>query len=117
MKLPDTYEEFEDLVNKLDVYLERTWRIGGMEGGDCWGNNADQPVSAEPEPEDDSLDQILEIVHPDCTFMEYRKLQREGLYSYSTDSCWEYYGNYTEYQKRQLNLSALYEGLKKFTSK
>jgi len=117
MNLPDTFEQFEALVEKLDVHLERTWRIGGMEGGDCWGNNPDSPISAEIEPHENALDEIVTEVFPECTFLQYKRLLKEGIFEYSTDSRWEYYGNYTEYQKRKLNLKVLYEGLKKFTSK
>lgn len=135
--LPATYEEFLEVLNdtfKLtdlgeaadpnfygrrsentaqtgDYRLHRTWTTGGMRGGNCWGDSADQPVESEEEPDDTFLDKILEAVVPSLSFLQYRKLTRHNLYDKYDAGYHEYYGNYTEREGRRLSIKRLYDAL------
>lgn len=91
-------------------YYEVTWITGGMTGGNCWGDSADHPVGAEPEPALELLDQFLDEVCPDLTARQYRRLLAEVPYR-DTYSNYEYYGNYTEHGKKVVLFNDLYEWL------
>jgi hypothetical protein len=111
------YYTFIEAISALKQSWQKTletkveWTTGGMSGGNCWGGEPDHPVTAEEEPDDVLLEEILEIVLPDLRFLEYKKLIRADVYAYTEDSRWEYYGNYTEYKTRTLKLDKLYSAL------
>jgi len=46
------------------------------------------------------------------SFLQYRKLTKAGIYIYTKRTDYEYYGNYTEYRKREIDLTVLYTTLK-----
>lgn len=115
MKIADieTFDEFQKIVDSLDLYsLEASWVTGGMSGGDCWGASPSYSVTAESEPQDTALDAILEEVCPTLTFLQWRRLMRESVYEYGTSESYEYYGNYTIYATRKLDLPTLYRALR-----
>jgi len=58
------------------------------------------------------LDKILETFSPSLSFLQYRKLTKAGIYIYTKRTDYEYYGNYTEYRKREIDLTVLYTTLK-----
>jgi hypothetical protein len=91
-----------------EAQIQISWRTGGMSGGSCWGSEADQPVSAEPEPEFEDLDKVLELIKPDLTFLQYKALTRALIQTDNhTES--EYYGNYYENTYKFVNLKQLYD--------
>lgn len=92
-------------------YYEVTWTTGGMCGGNCWGDDADSPVEAEPEPDLDKLDELLESVAPQMTIKQYKQL-RSQVVDMDTRSDYEYYGNYTTYGFKRVNFEKLYRTLK-----
>ena len=108
-----TFEEFEEAVNRVapEAGEEVKWTIGGMDGGNCWGDSADQAIGAEDEPEDEDLEMILFDAMPDLTFLEFRKLNRADIYERDKKTQNEYYGNYTIYATRRLKLKELYDAL------
>jgi hypothetical protein len=118
----DTFDAFrtlvEDLGRERDVRLclEATWTTGGMSGGSCWGDDANYPVDAEPEPDDTTVDTILERVAPSLTFLQYRKLMRADLYERTNGVQNEYYGNYTTWTRRTLKLRTFYAALREITA-
>lgn len=82
------------------------WVIGGMTGGNCWGDHADQAVNAEDEPDFEALNQILEHVCPNISYLMYRKLEKLIETDHETDH--EYYGNYRDYAIRKISLEKLH---------
>jgi hypothetical protein len=91
-------------------YLEAEWVTGGRSGGNCWGDTADWPITADPEPELEDLENILIEVCPDLSFIHYRDLKQEIEYSERTQS--EYYGNYVVYTVKRISVDTVYDMLK-----
>lgn len=92
-------EKFEKIISSIVGYsvrgekLEIDWTTGGMTGGSCWGDDANQAVEAEPEPEFSDLDKVLEVLCPNISFLQYKKLCAEVV-ERDSDTNHEYYGNY-----------------------
>lgn len=107
----ESFAEFESIALS-DGAVE--WRIGGAFGGDCWGGEADREVEVEEEPEDEFLDELLTDLCPDLTFLQYRRLLKAGVYVYDKREDHEFYGNYTLYKTRRVDLRVLYETLRDF---
>jgi hypothetical protein len=115
-----TMDEFMDTVNgaiggwrtyEPEDTLSVKWVTGGITGGNCWGDSAEYAVTAEPEPEFRDLDVILEAVVPNISFVAYKKLVNE-LVETDSDTEYEWYGNYTHYAQKKVNLLDLYNQLK-----
>ncbi len=126
-----TFEEFEKEINKLDhVYIDRRkalcygwnrspdpnpemgiyieWVVGGQSGGHCGGGDLYR-LGTEPEPDWVGLDEILERLAPNISFIQFRRLLNESLVeNYTSDG---YYGNYTDYSYRWLSVRKLYDYL------
>lgn len=99
----------EHFYTKYDYYSVE-WRVGGLTGGSCWGDDANQPVDADPEPDMEYLDSFLEKIAPNITFLQYKKLLRETV-TYDTYSDNDYYGNYSNYSVKKITFDALYDSL------
>jgi hypothetical protein len=83
------------------IELEARWVTGGECGGNCWDQEFSScSVSSEPEPEFLVLDEILTVISPGITFLQYKKLLAKVVYDIDTDH--EYYGNYTDYGIKKL---------------
>jgi|SRR5690349_4354210 len=96
------------------VKLKIDWTIGGMTGGSCWDDGETdnhRPVSADPEPELEELDKLLEVFCPTITFMQYKRLS-QALIKRDTYTDYEYYGNYYEKAVKFVVLSDLEQYLK-----
>jgi hypothetical protein len=109
-----SYDYFEKILknNNIDytddvIYVE--WIIGGREGGSCWGTRH-SAINVEPEPELIQLDQILERVCPNISFLQYKRLCQEliKIEKYTDNG---YYGNYTDYCRKYVNLPELWRYL------
>lgn len=113
-----TWEDFKKKVNDVlgysrDIDEYRVdWVTGGLTGGNCWGDNADSPISADPEPEMHGIDDILSEVCPNISFLTYKKLMQE-IVKTGEDTSYEYYGNYTHYAYKTVNIRDLYDELVK----
>lgn len=112
------YSLFLELVN--DVLGERyhneegifvKWVTGGITGGNCWGDEADQPVSPDEPEELTQLDQILERVSPEITFLQYKSLVKDVVVTGSYTQH-EYYGNFYCKAVKYCLFSELYAALK-----
>lgn len=108
-------ENYEDSYHKDSSktetdFAEESWEVGGQSGGSCWddGDSSYYSIPGEPEPDKYLLDSILELVKPGISFLTYRKI-RENVISYSEYSQNDYYGNYTDYRIRYIDLSKLYD--------
>lgn len=78
----------------LPVLVSPSWTSGGLCGGNCWGDDANQAVSTDSESEFDVLESFLENFFPEITHKQFRELSKKIQYGEYTD--YEYYGNYTE---------------------
>ena len=89
-----------------------SWATGGQSGGSCWdtGDSVYSSDDGELEPEFDDLDKILEIICPEVSFLQYKKILREVIKnnSYRDD---DYYGNYTNIAQKYVLLKDLYNAL------
>jgi hypothetical protein len=109
--------EFVEKVLELvdgEWALKVEWTIGGQSGGSCWdeGESRHYAIDGNPEPEDETLYQILDEMCPDLTIREFRNgIDLTVIYKRSTRSQNEYYGNYTRYASRELDLDALHAAL------
>jgi hypothetical protein len=92
------------LTNAL---VSTSWRTGGISGGSCWGGEANQPVEGEEKPA--WLEEFLEAVAPETSFLKFRRLQSKcKRYDYTND---EYYGNSTDYAFEVITVSDIVETL------
>lgn len=88
----------EPILDSKDFngFVSDSWRVGGVNGGNCWGGQADQPVSADDPAELTILDEFLEQKMPTLSFLQYKKISK--FIKTQEWSCREYYGNYYEYK-------------------
>lgn len=112
-----TFEEFKNAVKTIvgTTEISKEWLIGGVAGGSCWDDGSEDrhyPRKPDEEPEDESLDLILEVLCPKISFLQYKKLTKENLFIETEKYYNEYYGNYSEYKIKTLNLEVLFETLK-----
>lgn len=123
-----TWDEFYSKVSQKFSYTEKwgrktetywhgdadhysvEWRTGGMSGGNCWGDQPSYSVDADEVPEMTMLDEFLEEICPEITFLEYKRVMRELIESDSRTE-YEYYGNHTNYGIRRVNFRKLYDRL------
>jgi hypothetical protein len=109
-----TVESFREhvLATYPQVQYPTRWTTGGMCGGSCWNDEgANEYVEPEEEPEDETLAEILEDVFLDLTFLEGNRLMKSGIEVRTTGEDREYYGNYTTYAQKKIDIDALYEAL------
>lgn len=86
-----------------------SWSKGGT-NCDCWGNT--YVVEEESPVEFKEFDKLLEIVKPDISFLQYKKLFSNCVYTdYYYDS--DYYGGSVTYEFYKCDLKHLYEELEK----
>lgn len=85
---------------------------GGYGGGNCWGDEAQSYSAIDPIPNWVALDKVLEILKPNITYLEYKKIEYMLIKS-NEESEYEYYGNCTDYFIRWIVLSDLYKLLNK----
>lgn len=118
-----TPEEFLNIIRDLKLFtdrdkislehsLEAIWTIGGMSGGNCWGDDPSYPVEGEMEPDLENLDLVIEKLCPEITFLAYKRIISK-IVKYDQDTDAEYYGNYRDMATKRVILSDLYEALKK----
>lgn len=93
------------------------WIAGGQGGGSCWDkdNSNLHPIDSEPEPEFVQLDEVLNALWPKIGYLQYKVLV-QTLVTRGTREQNEYYGNYTSYASKSVNISDLAEYLAKHIS-
>ena len=95
------------------AFFEESWRIGGEQGGSCWDDGTEDhhcPITASPEPPMSDLDELLLKVAPNISFLVYRNLENKLLQRDERRES-EYYGNWTEYGIKRINIKKLYDYL------
>lgn len=96
-------------TNQHDYIMIR-YEVSGAQGGSCWGGEPQSYTNDGPRPEFTNLDKFLEQVCPTISFLQYRRIL--SMVKTKIDSHNEYYGNYTNYEIKQLSIVELYEYLK-----
>lgn len=86
------------------------WVTGGITGGSCWGNDKMYSRSAHSEPSFDQLDNILEKICPNITFLQYKKICQDIIEEIDYEQN-EYYGNSTNYRIKYFTAENLYHAL------
>ena len=108
------YKLVESIVSKWaieDGIISIDWTIGGMTGGNCWGNSADTARTADPEPEFEDLDKILAEICPNISFLQYKRLC-QAVIKTKDQTEGGYYGNYYETRIKSFSVAELEEYLK-----
>ena len=95
----------DDGTDEYNRILCKKWVSGGKEGGSCWGTEP-YNMESESEPEFIPLTNILTHYAPALTFLQYQKITE--LQKNDTINEGEYYGNYTVYAIKYINLEELY---------
>lgn len=96
-------------TNQNEFIMTR-YEVSGAQGGSCWGDESRSYVNNEPRPEFKNLDKFLEQICPTISFLQYKRIL--SMVKTKIDSHNEYYGNYTNYEIKQLSIIELYEYLK-----
>lgn len=81
-------------IKELVIYTK--WTSGGR-NGTCWDDatTVNNPYYCErPDDAFIVLDKVLEVLKPDISYLEYKKI--EALKQSNVDTDYGYYGNYTE---------------------
>jgi hypothetical protein len=106
----DEYMKPMYLTLEDDCYVKSEgWCLGGS-WADCWGNSGS--VSGEVQPTGFSaIDQVLEKVCPNISFLQYKNIMNEILETEDyTDG--DYYGGTTYHARYMINVERLYQKLK-----
>lgn len=83
--------------------------INGVEGGNCWGGEANQPFSNPVSPNPKPLSLICRITCPEITFLQYEELEY-NLQKHEFELLQrEYYGNSTTYNGYYYMLSDVFD--------
>lgn len=86
-------------------FRSQKWCTGGT-AGDCWGGMSS--VSPDETPDFTALDELLEKVAPQLTFLQYKKIKRECV-SIEESSESDYYAGVTHHQRWVCDLKKMYE--------
>lgn len=117
MNYPDFFETVNKIIQELPYDLNAQvendtlrWSEmrAGAAGGNCWGDEAEGFVAemSEAFASNAALAAVCEATCPELPFLKWNRMQRE-LVEKTTDTNCEYYGNYTEYDVRSIDLRAL----------
>jgi len=99
-------------IKELVIYTK--WTSGGRPGS-CWDDeNTVNEHYTQDRPNDafKILDLVLQILKPNTTFLQYKKIQ--NLVDSNTETDYGYYGDYTEDTIEWIVLSDLYKLLNQF---
>lgn len=96
-----TLDERNEELTITNAIVSPAWRTGGITGGSCWGGEANRSVEGEEMPA--WLEEFLEMIAPETSFLKFRRLQQKCTrYTYTEN---EYYGNSTDYAFQVLTVS------------
>lgn len=106
------YGERDDLKsNDFHGFISEPWIIGGATGGNCWNDNGNEPIDAEPEKKFEILDNFLIEHCPNITFSQYRTL--EAYINEQEYRVIEYYGNYNKMKIKYIKFNDLVNFIQK----
>lgn len=106
-KINSVLEQVIELSENGKLYSNE-WITGGR-WGDCWGNEG----NIEPDESEDfyQLDNLLEVIAPNLTFLQYKKIEKECVELDEWHN-FEYYGGVTYKARYECDLFRLQEQLK-----
>lgn len=85
---------------------------GGVSGGSCWEDSNPQGYTSSEELDFSVIDNILEVVNPTITYLQYKKLiSNNDIFIHYEETKREYYGNCTDYKGYFISLRGLYDYL------
>ena len=99
--------EFEPISRDDNTIRSNTWCTGG-DWADCWGNGGSCEI--ENPVEFTELDNLLERICPNLTYLQYKKIERECV-EVDTDFNSDYYGGCQQDSYYKCDLKKLYETL------
>ncbi|MDI6975952.1 hypothetical protein [Serratia sp. Se-RSBMAAmG] len=100
----------EEALGRKVFPIEKKWVSGGVVRG--WtGTESRIPAEAEPLHDPEEWIDVLEVICPDITFLQYKRLESRGLWDEYTDSKNDYY-ECEEYKIKRLNTQNLLDALK-----
>lgn len=95
--------------NEPVIYMR--WSPGGVSGGSCWDSSDPRRYdNDDKEPNFMALDEVLKIVAPNITYLQYKDLEK--LIHSNSETEYEYYGNSEDWEVKYLVLSDLEKFLK-----
>ena len=108
----DYYDDtFKNQHYDENFELSFIWLVhetGGVRGGSCWDSSDPQEyINNEEMPEFVAFDEVLNIVYPDISHLQYNVIWSEFVKEIDYRDC-EYYGNYTDYEIKYVSLCDLY---------
>ena len=102
-----------DGIKEHVVYMR--WETGGISGGSCWESSNPMPYNShKPKPRFVVLTQVIKVLKPDLTFIEYEEIKDMVVSTDKTD--WGYYGNSTDYGIEYIKLKELISKLEEFNN-
>lgn len=112
--MPPSFKQWLKLIGRPsagdETYIQTSWVVGGRTGG-SWRGGKHYRREAEPEPEFEELDAILEKSCPGITFLQYKRLCSVLIEKDSSHDN-DYYGNCADYAIKKFDLRRLYEHLR-----
>lgn len=84
----------------------QSWSLGGS-AGSCWGDEKSKVYPDTPPTSFSDLDNVLEKVCPQISFLQYKKIHKECVTT-KTEGESDYYGGYVEYAKFVCDIEKLY---------
>ncbi len=105
------YEAFKEQHSLEDIIASNEWSNGGVYGN-CWDDSM-STSSADTPLEFIELDETLEEIEPNLTFLQYKKIKRLATVDSRTDR--GYYGSSEEYSWWTINTKELYDLLLELT--
>jgi hypothetical protein len=92
-------------VHIKEYVIYSSYETGGMEGGNCWGDEPESFDKDAPEDRHKILELVLSEIFPDITLLEFLRLGE--LWHDNTETEYEYYGNSTDRRIEYMILSEL----------
>lgn len=120
-----TYEEFLNVLGGMAKTDRRDYRgalkpsqpalvleyeTGGASGGNCYGDDARTYVVSTV-PNFDELDEALLKVCPNASFLQVKRLYATVIEDGTSWTSNDYYGNYTDYSTKIVEVRKLYDAL------
>lgn len=105
----DKRDFLKSIGSDSDYIRSEEWCLGGSTGN-CW-NNRKVHYDSEPQKEFEELDKVLEIVWPDISYLEYKKLNK-SIVSIEERYEHDYYAAGVTYAYWQVSLDDLYSYIK-----
>lgn len=110
-KYNQSKKERDKIKQEKNTYLYKEWIIGGAEGGNCWGDEAQDYTNTVEEKDKEILliDLILKEIAPTISYLEYKNISKHVQFQNRSQA--EYYGNYTDYSCCYINCKDIFNTL------